>query len=252
MNKLNAPVLDVDARFNEMINEVARQHPVRVLYVEDDVTAASYVARLFDGKPVEFMHAQGVSEADQLLSSFPDVEIVVVDISLGSGVPSGEEWVLRNRDLLKGKLILILSGQLGQIRDFQKLRDMVSRIIEKGEEEQRDLWQFPARLARKRAADLVQNRVTNVEEEFVQSLEDLDLSGANVESRSASASESLRQVMLGLFRQWVNRMPKPEQGLIFMGESKLSASDLLREVELGTKRGNTFLRLFAEDLSDLI
>ena len=246
--------IDVDAAFNQMVRAIAEKIPCHVLYLDDDSNQAKQIAKLFAGQPVRFHLAQNTQTAISILRAFP-IDLVVVDINLGTRLATGEDWIFENKnELLAGKTVIVLSGHLGDIKEFERLKGTVERIVEKAQDEQREIWLLPKKLAHDRAVAIAGDVLgPKINASAASSRVAVPSPGMPIVAPGpANAGDQLGDVIGALFRRWIEQLSDRDKKSIYVGERVLSAHELLQEVASKTALGNLFLRVFAEDLGELL
>ena len=191
---------------------------------------------MLESDRVEVTRAENGERASELMAS-GDFDVVIVDVNLGKGEETGEQWVYRSRGQLGGSMTVVYTKDESYIQDPDRLREIVKAVLRKTEpEDDKRLQTLPVMAQRKKAAEVIAESVGDIAEDLGQGLGD------------GVSSEALKRIMMDLFRTWVERHPAPDQPALWVRGRAMTVNDLWAEVEAENPLGERLLELFAEDL----
>ncbi len=107
--------------------EASRQPCDRVLIVDDNADMLETMRDVLELGGSTVATAPSAEEADRILAAGFDPSVVVLDVRLGGG-ESGEDWARRIRAAHPSLPIVIMSGD---VRELRRLRDDVDAALSK-------------------------------------------------------------------------------------------------------------------------
>ena len=237
---------EIQEHFNQLLNQVAAETPVDVLYLDDDLQVAENLTEIYEGTPVRLSLAHTPDEADRLVRERRPA-VVITDQRLGEGVPDGAQWIQQYLGALKDTEFFILTAYAGDLKDPEALRRVGVHVISKGEVEEDELWQRIRALPLKRAALRLQTTFG----EFAQAGE-AAVAGWPGSIPPPGLSAPLNERFVRVFERWVDKFQNPEAERVLLADSVYSLLDLKDEVLRGSDIGDYFLDLFVQDIEALL
>jgi DNA-binding response OmpR family regulator len=161
-------------------------------------------------------------------------QMVIVDIGFNPPDIQGDDFLVQNRDLLRGTRAIALTGQRYRIKRWEEFEAMGVQVVTKGDEIS------PLREA---TQQVFTDRKQRIQEQLEEIKSAVVRGHKPVTGREFSiATVAMQELQNELLNQLRGMGNKDERTILYKGK-KYSVNDLISEVEQGTEVGRAHVRM---------
>jgi CheY-like chemotaxis protein len=202
----------------------------RILYVEDSEDVRTGICEIFESEGYGIDAVPTPSEAVALLE--PDkYQLVIVDISFAPPNISGDEFVLKNKDMFESAKKVAFTGYAGKI----KYNDLFNEVIVKGKNQ--TLFDFAQKLYIERELELTEK----IEDSAKSLLEGDLISVGNYQV----AEEKIRRLQTKLISE-LEKVKNKDKILVSYEGQGYSAKNLIDEIKKGSELGKAHIGMMLD------
>jgi CheY-like chemotaxis protein len=200
---------------------------LRVLYIEDEEEYRNAISENFADRGYDVDVVSSPSEAVDKVNN-KRYNLVVVDIQLSVKDIAGDEFLYKNKDVLKEAKTIALTGQRAAI----KHHGVFTHIIDKGDE-----LEFFDRIA-----EIFEDKKSEFAEQLTKAARDLMDGTLTLDDEYLISKEELRLLEEELLNELHNLEAKDDKVIIFQGK-RYSVNDLISEIHNGSIVGRAHIRM---------
>lgn len=202
-----------------------------MLMYDDAQGYRNIIARYMEkaGAAIKFFGTEDGEEALRIISQ-ENPKWVCVDQHIAGAGYTGEEWIMRNFEVLKSRNTHLVTAYVGDVADTEWLLRNNVKLIAKAALEEKELWRSVVSTARNSRKSIPELPIEQIEK--------------NVNERYCYDK------VTSVFDRWVESYENRNQKNLALGTSVYSVKELQEELYKGSDAGKEFFSLFMEDFSE--